>query len=115
MSTTAEPSAVEDGGRVDVRRVDADPHSDEFSRVVYDAVWTLPDRKLSGRVLVVMEDPTAETSKQRNISVAIDSSGELPEWLEDFTRTLLRTIARSVGPKRPFPRRLSRWRDNPPN
>lgn len=94
----AAPSPVETGGRVDLRR-----NQCEDDRVSYDAHWLTAAGRWRGRVEVI-EQPQLE------VHMAVEA-GEPPAWLLDFTRSLLRTTAKTKPGA--WPRRLSRWRKEP--
>lgn len=96
-----EPSPVEFGGRVELRLLHAPgPDTDQ---ACYQARWFTADLSLEGEVSISL--PTAD--------VDVRAPDELPEWLGQFTTSLVRTTARSAQKEKSWPRRLTRWRKAP--
>lgn len=91
---------------IDGVRVSLDLTESTSGRAVYTTSirWTNSDSReameASGRATVTTEP----------VAVTFDALDQAPEAAVEFTRTLLRTIARSVQDAR-WPRRITRWRD----
>jgi hypothetical protein len=86
------------GGRIDLR-LESDG-SEPGGRVEYEARWFIGEEPaVEGRVFLPPHSP-------RDVQIVSDSP--LPDWLQTFTVTLLRTLARGAPP---WPRRLTRWRE----
>jgi hypothetical protein len=96
-----EPSPVEFGGRVELRLLRA-PAQDS-DQALYQARWFTADLSLEGEVSISL--PAAQ--------VDVRAPEDLPEWLGQFTTTLVRTTARSAQKDNSWPRRLTRWRKAP--
>lgn len=96
-----EPSPVEYGGRVELRLTQV-PEGDE-REAVYAARWFTAELSLQGEVSV----------SSSGTSVEVEAPEELPDWLGQFTTTLVRTTARTAAKESAWPRRLTRWRKAP--
>ncbi len=109
-SAYAQPAVTEHGGRVELRLA---PQFSNETTVCYAARWIFDGTTLEGWAYV--DAPDDETNSPR---IRIEAPG-LVQWLDGFTRTLLRTSARSVLADNPsfssaaWPRRLTRWRKDP--
>lgn len=97
-SSWAAPAPVEHGGRVELRLAQTEDGS-----VRYLARWYTASDQIDGEVSVSAEDK----------HVAVESPDTLPEWLESFTTSLVRTTARQAEASGSWPRRLTRWRKAP--
>lgn len=97
-STWAAPAPVEHGGRVELRL----SHEGDGTKR-YLARWFTANEQIDGEVSVNTEDKR----------VAIAAPESLPEWLESFTTSLVRTTARQAEQSGTWPRRLTRWRKAP--
>jgi len=97
-SSWAAPAPVEHGGRVELRL-----SAQKDGTVRYLARWYTADEKLDGSVSVSTEDKRVE----------VNSPETLPEWLQSFTTSLVRTTARNAETSGDWPRRLTRWRKAP--
>lgn len=95
-----EPSPVEHGGRVELRL----DQSTEDNTVRYNARWFTADEKIEGQVEIGEGQPPA---------INVRPSETIPEWLNKFTVTLVRTTARTAAKENSWPRRLTRWRAAP--
>jgi hypothetical protein len=100
-------AAISSGGRVDFRLDSA-----RDNQVTYEARWFIgDDTPILGRVLLNRTETKAEAGgppSRVSWTVEITSHTPLPEWLDQFTANLLRTLARGTPP---WPRRITRWRD----
>jgi hypothetical protein len=97
-----EPSPVEYGGRVELRLVQS-PEAESAEDARYAARWFTADLTLEGEVTISPE----------GTQVKVEAPEALPDWLESFTTTLVRTTARSAKKDNAWPRRLTRWRRAP--
>ena len=115
-SSLAQPAVTKHGGRVELRWSQERTSDDS---VCYFARWFISERAgtdgdaLTGWVYVHAPQPGAKAPL-----VVIEQS-ELPDWMENFTTTLLRTTARgalvdgAAFGRGNWPRRLTRWRKDP--
>jgi len=90
----------EHGGRLELRLAEAAPTTARYTVTLY-----LPRGDAGTTAVLNAESGAVELEPWRGPPP--------PEWLESFTRSLLRTVLRSKGTEGEWPRRLTRWRAEP--